>query len=415
MSVKKSWLACLNFPADYQPEHQPSECTSQICSIPGRVQLCRSFHTSSRRELSLLAGFVAIPAAKLTTALLACTVRFNWQMMSVEDQAQYASMFLTTPGLYFSTFLLAATGLLAVSYLRRLKITPEIGRKRYIAFTQNELVHLQEPLYRNVIQKFGTPGTRFSVETTDAAYTRLANVAKKIAVSNSDLSYFRDAVWKLTVFKNEARIAFALPNNHIFLSTGMLHFIKDESQLSVVVAHEMAHNYLNHAADSLSMKRLLDYVGIILIGAIWVSLPSDLAILSHVAMNASLFMLLTLPYRRKMELEADKVGLKLMAKACYDVRESGNFFTMLTAKPLHAANLPAFLSSHPSHATRIKQLNQLLPEAEKLRISHGCPELSKSKQDKMVLVNAFETAKGYEFYSRFTKFVLGSFIPTTRR
>ncbi|KAG2461503.1 OMA1 Metalloendopeptidase, partial [Polypterus senegalus] len=83
------------------------------------------------------------------------------------------------------------------------------------------------------------------------------------------------------------------------------------------------------------------------------------------------------PYSRKLEVEADKVGLQLAAKACADVRAGSVFWhqmdlsEVLTGKP----TVPEWLSTHPSHVSRAEQLDRLIPEALKLRESCDCPAL----------------------------------------
>ena len=86
-----------------------------------------------------------------------------------------------------------------------------------------------------------------------------------------------------------------------------------------------------------------------------------------------------------METEADIVGIELASKACFDVREAPVFWgkmQMLEEIALqmegneNGSELPEFLSTHPSHANRQKNLSDLIPKALETRSTCGCNKLS---------------------------------------
>jgi predicted Zn-dependent protease len=72
----------------------------------------------------------------------------------------------------------------------------------------------------------------------------------------------------------------------------------------------------------------------------------------------------TLPFSREQESEADHIGLLYMARAGYDPKESIAFWQRMDEQA-GKGSPPQFLSSHPSHNTRISHLQQWMPEAEK--------------------------------------------------
>ena len=80
----------------------------------------------------------------------------------------------------------------------------------------------------------------------------------------------------------------------------------------------------------------------------------------------------SLPFNRKQESEADYIGLRLMAEAGYDPREAVPFWERMSGCPRQMIGklcfraqqaIPEFLSTHPSDATRINQIEAWLPEA----------------------------------------------------
>src|SRR5204863_7192953 len=68
-----------------------------------------------------------------------------------------------------------------------------------------------------------------------------------------------------------------------------------------------------------------------------------------------------MPFGRKHESEADEIGLMYMARAGYDPQESLRFWQRM--EQAGHGQPPEFLSTHPSHGTRIAQLRALMPKA----------------------------------------------------
>lgn len=70
----------------------------------------------------------------------------------------------------------------------------------------------------------------------------------------------------------------------------------------------------------------------------------------------------TLPFSREQESEADHVGLLYMARAGYDPREAVGFWQRMNEQA-GKGSPPEFLSSHPSHQTRIEQIEKWMKQA----------------------------------------------------
>jgi predicted Zn-dependent protease len=123
----------------------------------------------------------------------------------------------------------------------------------------------------------------------------------------------------------------------------------DETGLAVVMAHEIGHAVARHGTERLTIE-----VG-----------PST-AIEYFGGKNQALLALgkqylLSMPWGRKQELEADRIGLIYMARAGYDPRKAVEFWQRMSEQSQGAP--PELLSTHPADSTRIAQLQELLPEA----------------------------------------------------
>lgn len=174
------------------------------------------------------------------------------------------------------------------------------------------------------------------------------------------LTYESGGRWEVVVFDDNSLNAFALPGNKIGVHTGLINLVDNQHQLAAVIGHEIAHVQAKHSNERVSQKMAVSS-GLALIQA--VSAPESAmgqTALSLLGVGAEYGILL--PYSRLHESEADLLGLELMAKAGFDPRQS----IVLWQKMDQASQgeQPAeFLSTHPSHNTRIQELTNAMPNA----------------------------------------------------
>jgi predicted Zn-dependent protease len=69
-----------------------------------------------------------------------------------------------------------------------------------------------------------------------------------------------------------------------------------------------------------------------------------------------------LKFSRQHESEADRIGLIFMALAGYDPHEAPKFWTRMSGTG-GGQQPPEWMSTHPSHETRISDLEAAIPEA----------------------------------------------------
>jgi predicted Zn-dependent protease len=81
-----------------------------------------------------------------------------------------------------------------------------------------------------------------------------------------------------------------------------------------------------------------------------------------------------LPFSRTHETEADRIGLILMSKACYNPQNSIRFWELMISRGQSEPN--QYLSTHPSHSKRIETLKDYMPEAMKVWHDSGCETAS---------------------------------------
>ena len=170
--------------------------------------------------------------------------------------------------------------------------------------------------------------------------------------------------WEVTVIKDDKTAnAFALPGGKMAVYTGIFPMAKTEAGLAAVMGHEVVHALARHGAERMSQGQLTN-VGLQVFGAV-AGAAGGGGMLGQAAMAAlgvGAQVGVLLPFSRKHESEADYVGILLAADAGYDPRESVALWERMGQKS--GGGAPSeFMSTHPSHETRIAQLKKWMPEA----------------------------------------------------
>jgi predicted Zn-dependent protease len=187
----------------------------------------------------------------------------------------------------------------------------------------------------------------------------VTRVGRRIAAA----AHRPDYHWEFVVFDNKEANAFCLPGGKVGIFTGILKYTKNEAGLATVISHEVAHALARHAGERMSQSMLAQLAGIGVGAALGGMSPTaGQAIMEGYSLGTQLGILL--PYSRTQEYEADHIGLILMAKAGYDPAQALAFWKRMMVKD-QGIKLPQFLSTHPTDAKRLRQLEAFLPEARK--------------------------------------------------
>jgi predicted Zn-dependent protease len=159
----------------------------------------------------------------------------------------------------------------------------------------------------------------------------------------------------VSVIRHNAVNAFACPGGYIFVHTGLLLSMGDESEVAGVIAHEMAHVTQRHIArriESSQMVSLLSVVGM-LAGAFLGGEGGAAAVTGSMAASQAAM----LNYSRNDEREADQVGMSYLTRAGYAPQGMGAAFEVLSRRQwLMGSTLPTYLSTHPGLAERVRDM-----------------------------------------------------------
>ena len=255
-------------------------------------------------------------------------------------------------------FILAFVAVLFISCAS----VPLTGRNRIMLVSDNEVLSSSLTQYN----EYMTTATK-STNATQAAMVQ--RVGKKIAAATekflSDNGLSNEVAmyqWEFNLVKDEEMNAFCMPGGKIVVYEGIMPLCDSDDDLAVVIGHEVAHAVAKHSNERLSQQMLASYGSAILDAAL--STRSEAARqLGQTVYGLGANYGVMLPYSRKHELEADHMGLIFMAMAGYDPPKALAYWQkMAAASP---TPIPPFMSSHPSDAKRIAEIEKYLPDAQK--------------------------------------------------
>lgn len=228
---------------------------------------------------------------------------------------------------------------------------PVTGRSQLLLLSEADEVQMGIQSYRDVLRNSGV--------STDPA---LNGIVRRVATRIADATGRTDYQWEFKVINKEEANAFCLPGGKVAVYTGILPITRDEAGLAAVLGHEVAHAIARHGGERVS-QNLLVQVG--LAGTMAALSSGDPKTMQTVGalLGAGTAVGLLLPWNRAQESEADHLGLIFMAKAGYDPHAARDLWVRMTEPSKRRGRPLEFLSTHPSEATRIKQIEAWLPEA----------------------------------------------------
>ncbi|MEL6329832.1 MAG: M48 family metallopeptidase [Planctomycetota bacterium] len=169
--------------------------------------------------------------------------------------------------------------------------------------------------------------------------------------------------WEFTVLNSDVINAFALPGGKVFVSAGLARRMENEAELAAVLGHEIGHVSARHANERAGSGLAIG--GATMIASIFLGTQIEN---ETMAAFAGLFtvaggQLVNLQFSRSQESEADRLGIRYMARAGYNpVGMLGLMRVLQEAKEESGSGRLAILSTHPLPEARIRRVNGVLEE-----------------------------------------------------
>jgi predicted Zn-dependent protease len=237
------------------------------------------------------------------------------------------------------------------------------GRGQSAFISEAQMVEMAKSEYKQFLDS-----ARPVNGTADAAMvkrigSRISSAITKFYTDQGKADALDGFAWEYNLVDSREANAWCMPGGKIVVYTGILPLTQNEESLAVVMGHEIAHAVAEHGRERMAgeMKRQLG--GLILSVALASKAPETRNIFLS-AYDVGSNVAYALPHSRNQELEADRLGLTYAALGGYNPTAAVAFWQRMKSAG-GGQRPPEFLSTHPAEENRIKQIQELLPEAMK--------------------------------------------------
>lgn len=204
-----------------------------------------------------------------------------------------------------------------------------------------------------------------SISTQKTQSEQVTRVGKRIAAATE--AYLRSAgleseiknfAWEFNLVKSDEINAWCMPGGKIVVYEGIMKLVSSDDELAVVMGHEVAHAVAKHSNERMS-QQVAAQMGANVLGAVMQGQSYQTQAIAQQVYGLGAQYGVMQPFSRKHESEADEMGLVLMTIAGYNPDVAITFWQKMSAAG--SSKIPEFLSSHPSHETRINDIKKKLP------------------------------------------------------
>jgi len=255
--------------------------------------------------------------------------------------------------LYFALLiLLGSCSTVPITQRRQIKLIPN-ATMFATSFTQ----------YDSIVKTSKLSTNQANTQLVKTVGSKIQKAEEKYFADKGQSSALKDYKWEYNLVEDKQVNAWCMPGGKVVVYTGILPITIDESGLAVVLGHEIAHAIADHGNERMSEQLVLQMGGSAL----------DVALKNKPEQTKKMWMTsfgvgaqygAVLPFSRMQESEADQMGLIFMAMAGYDPEKALDFWKRMSTMS-GGTKPPEILSTHPSDETRIKKIQELLPEAQK--------------------------------------------------
>ena len=262
---------------------------------------------------------------------------------------------------------------------------PITGRKQNLMVSDQQILSLSNQQYTEYMKTAKPSTNKKNTEMVKRVGQKLATAVTNYLNNNGLSSEVANFQWEFNLVQDNQVNAFCMPGGKIVVYEGLLPVTQDETSLAIVLGHEIAHAVAKHSAEQMSTAIRQQYgaqaLSVVLSGAGASSGMQNIAgtVFGLGAKGASA------KYSRNHESEADHLGIIFAAMAGYNPDAAVTFWQRMSAAT--GGGSTSWLSTHPSDATRIKQIQSWLPEARKYYNGGGNMNTKTTKNSTMKTIH----------------------------
>ncbi len=237
---------------------------------------------------------------------------------------------------------------------------PVTGRKQLNLVPSGQMLSMSGQEYDQFLSEHPLSQDAGATAMINRVGARIQGAVEKYFRDNGMSDRLDGYQWEFNLVQSDEVNAWCMPGGKVVFYTGILPVCKDDTGVAVVMGHEVAHAVAQHGNERMSQGLLAQFGGMALDQALS-SKPEQTRQLAMTAFAVGAQYGALLPYSRLQESEADHLGLIFMAMAGYDPHAAADFWQRMSSQGGGAP--PEFMSTHPSDESRIRKIQEELPEA----------------------------------------------------
>ena len=253
--------------------------------------------------------------------------------------------------------------LFALLFLYACATVPVTGRKQVSLVSNAEIIQMASAQYQQVLKESQLSSNQEQTALVKKVGNKIKTAVEQYMASKGASSELAGFHWEFNLIQDDETVnAWCMPGGKVAFYTGIMPICQDEAGVAVVMGHEVAHAIANHGRERMS-QGLIAQFGLGTLSAAMGQNPTatQSIFMQAVGVGTNVGML---KFSRSHESEADHIGLIFMAMAGYDPHDAPKFWERMSSLS-GGQQPPEFLSTHPSHETRIQDLERWIPEAMK--------------------------------------------------
>lgn len=236
------------------------------------------------------------------------------------------------------------------------------GRKQLLLVSDSEVMSLSNSSFQDYMKTAKPSTNAANTAMVVRVGKRIAGAVETYLRNNGMAGEVQNFAWEFHLVQDQEPNAFCMPGGKIVVNEGILPYTQTEEGLAIVLGHEVGHAVAKHSAERLSQQMVASYGGQILSGVL-ANKSATTQMLAQQVYGLGAQYGVMLPYSRKNESEADHLGLVFAAMAGYNPQAAVSFWQRMASSG--SQKVPEFMSTHPSDASRISNIQKLMPEALK--------------------------------------------------
>ena len=229
-------------------------------------------------------------------------------------------------------------------------VNPVTGEQDLVLMSEEQEVALGRQYHQEVLQEY-------RVYDNPVLQDYVQRIGNKLAAK----SHRSNLVYRFTLLDSKEVNAFALPGGYIYITRGIMAYLKSEAELAAVLGHEIGHVTARHSVRQYSAQQLTS-LGVVL-GSIFIPGMNEAGGQLMQTFGAAILR----GYGREHELEADRLGAEYLARTDYNPQAMIDVISVLkdqevfeTERAKAEGREPRYyhgvFASHPDNDTRLHEV-----------------------------------------------------------